>query len=235
MDVVSYHNYMTPAMVEEPAGGGAPTVHEAARALKAEIQRRGGRQPLWCTEAGVPCPSFYSWLPAQGPLFSDRAAVATLVKGLTLMFAAGVERVYYYHVGNLYGGSGYLSRILNSGYTLLDYDGSPKPTLPALAQAIAMLGDAAEPSDLSTPALRAYAFRRKNGYVAVAWARGGRAPLPSPLPLTGPGAPAVRDVMGASLAAPVTVGNQPIYLLAPTRAALVRTLGADQSQELDTR
>ena len=35
--------------------------------------------------------------------------------------------------------------------------------------------------------------------------------------------------------APVTVGNQPIYLLAPTRAALVRTLGADQSQELDTR
>ena len=98
-----------------------------------------------------------------------------------------------------------------------------------------MLGDAAEPSDLSTPALRAYAFRRKNGYVAVAWARGGGAPLPSPLPLTGPGAPAVRDVMGASLAAPVTVGNQPIYLLAPTRAALVRTLGADQSQELDTR
>ena len=76
--------------------------------------------------------------------------------------------------------------------------------------------------------------------MAVAWARGGGAgqgralPLP-PLPLTGPGAPAVRDVMGASLAAPVTVGNQPIYLLAPTRAALVRTLGADQSQELDTR
>ena len=38
-----------------------------------------------------------------------------------------------------------------------------------------MLGDASEPRDLSTPALRAYAFRRKDGYVAVAWARAGGA------------------------------------------------------------
>ena len=66
--------------------------------------------------------------------------------------------------------------MLNGAYTLLDYDGSPKPTLPALAQAIAMLGDATEPADLSNPALRAYVFRRLGAaqgsrFVAVAWAR----------------------------------------------------------------
>jgi hypothetical protein len=209
--------------------------YEAAAALKEEIRRRGGQQPLWCTETGVPCPSFYSWLPAQGPAFSDRAAVATLVKGLTLLFAAGVDRAYYYYVGSLDGGTGYPSYILNSGYSLLDFDGSPKPTLPALAQAIAMLGEVTEPSDLSTPALRAYAFRRPNGYVAVAWARGGGAPSPAPLALAAPGAPTVRDVMGASLAAPVTLGDQPIYLLAATRKALARALRAEPTPELDAR
>jgi hypothetical protein len=231
MDVVSYHDYMTPAMVEEPAGGGAPTIYQVARNLRAEIQRRGGRQPLWCTETGVPCPSFYSWLPEQGPLFSHRAAVATLVKGLTLMFAAGVDRAYYYNVGGLYGGPGYLSRLLNSSYTLLDYDGSPKPTLPALAQVVAMLGDAGEPSDISTPTVRAYAFRRASGYVAVAWARRGSAPAPSTLTLTGPGAPAARDAMGAALSSPVTIGDQPIYLLAHSREALARAVAADSPSE----
>jgi hypothetical protein len=88
--------------------------------------------------------------------------------------------------------------------------------------------------DLSTPALRAYAFRRPNGYVAVAWARGGSAPSPEPLALAGPGAPTLRDVMGASLASPVTVGDQPIYLLAATREALARALRAEPTAQLDS-
>src|SRR5206468_788575 len=99
----------------------------------------------------------------------------------------------------LEGGSGYPSRILNSAYSLLDYDGAPKPTLPALAQAAAMLGDTTEPTDLSNAALRTYAFRRKGGYVAVVWARGGAAPTPAPLDLSGPGAPHAQDLMGAVL------------------------------------
>ena len=226
MDVVSYHDYLTPARVAEPAGGGAPVCFGAAAALRDEIERHGGHQPLWCTETGVPCPSFYSWLPKQGPRFTDRAAVATLVKGLTLMSAAGVERVYYYYVGQLEGGIGYPSLMLNSAFSLLDYDGSPKQTMPALAQAVAMLDDAREPVDLSTPALRAYSFRRKEGYVAVAWARGGAAPTPPPLTLTGPAAPLARDAMGAPLASPVTIDDRPIYLLAESREALVRALGA---------
>src|SRR5205807_9015046 len=142
MDVVSYHDYPTPTLVAEPSDGGQPACYRAAAALQEEIRSRGGKQPLWCTETGVPCPSFYSWLPAEGPRFGRRAAVGTLVKGLTLMLAAGVDRTYYYYVGHLKGGWGYPSRILNSSYALLDYDGSPKPTFPAFAQAIAMLGDA---------------------------------------------------------------------------------------------
>jgi glycosyl hydrolase family 39 (putative alpha-L-iduronidase)/carbohydrate binding protein with CBM4/9 domain len=235
MDVVSYHEYMSPAVMADRADGQAPAFYQAAVDLEQNIQRYGGQQPLWCTETGVPCPSFYSWLPAQGPRFSSRVAVATLVKGLTLAFAAGVERVYYYHVGQSEGGSGCPSRMLNAGYSLLDYDGSPKPTLPALAEATAMLGDATEPSDLSSPSLRAYAFRHKGGYVAVAWARGGAAPTPAPLALAGPAAPAARDVMGAPLPSPVTIGDQPIYLVAETREALARALGSDQGQGVAAR
>src|SRR5260370_27918343 len=92
MDVVSYHDSPTPTLVAEPSDGGQPACYRAAAALQEEIRSRGGKQPLWCTETGVPCPSFYSWLPAEGPRFGRRAAVGTLVKGLTLMLAAGVDR-----------------------------------------------------------------------------------------------------------------------------------------------
>lgn len=230
MDVVSYHDYMAPSRVAEPAGGGEPPFFRAAAAMKEEIRRCGSRQPLWCTETGIACPSFYSWLPKQGPRFSGRVAAGTLVKGLTLLFAAGVDRAYYYYAGSLYGGSCRPSRILNSSYSLLDYDGSPKPILPALAQATAMLGSVTEPSDLSTPTLRAYAFRRKDGYVAVVWARGGSAPDPFPLMLSGPSVPRAQDMMGASLSGPITVDDRPVYLLASSREALARVLNADGSQ-----
>jgi hypothetical protein len=224
MDVVSYHEYLTPAVVAEPAGGGEPAFFQAAAGLKDAIRRHGGQQPLWCTETGMPCPSFYSWLPKQGPRYSGTVAAATLVKGLTLAFAAGVDRAYYYYAGSLEGGSGYPSRILNSAYSLLDYDGSPKPTLPALAEAVAMLGGTSESADLSTPSLRAYAFRRKEGYVAVIWARGGAAPTPAPLDLSGQVA---RDLMGAALTSPVTVEDRPIYLLASSREAIAHVLEGD--------
>jgi hypothetical protein len=230
MDVVSYHDYLSPGQVAEPAGTGEPAFFRVAAALKEEIRRRGGHQPLWCTETGMPCPSHYSWLPAQGPPFSDRVAAATLVKGLTLLFAAGVDRAYYYYSGSLLGGSGCPSRILDSAYSLLDYDGSPKLTLPALAQATGMLGDAREPADLSTPTLRAYAFRRKSGYVAVVWSRGGASSTSSPLRLANRATPAAYDMLGAPLSSPITVDDRPIYLLADSRAALARILDVDQNR-----
>jgi hypothetical protein len=228
MDVVSYHDYLEPAKVAEPAEGSMPAFYQAAVDLRAEIRRRNGRQPLWCTESGVPCPSFYSWLPKEGPRYDGRVAVATLVKGLTLALAAGVERVYYYHMGGLEWGQGYPSRILNAGYTLLDYDGSPKPTLPALAQAVYLLGDASAPVELSTPDLRVFTFRRAHAapgetYVAVLWPRGDTPR--SFVPLAGSSV-RPRDAMGAPLASPLTLDERPIYLLAATREALVHALAA---------
>jgi hypothetical protein len=229
MDVVCYHEYLNPARVAEPPDGGEPVFYRNAVALRKEIRRRGGRQPLWCTETGVPCPSFYSWLPEQGPRFSDRAAVATMVKGLTLLLAAGVERVYYYQVGGLKSNPGYAHRMLNFPYTLLDYDGAPKPILPAFAQAVAMLGDVTDADDLSTPQVRAYAFHRPRApeaerFVAVVWTRSGS---PPPLELSGADAPVARDCMGAALSAPVPLGDQPLYLLAGSREALTHALDPD--------
>jgi hypothetical protein len=228
MDVVSYHEYLSPAKVAEPADGGDPSFYRGPAALREEIRRRGGQQPVWCTETGIHCPSFYSWLPKEGPRFSGQVAAAALVKGLTLQLAAGVERIYYYQIGGVEWGQGYPSRLLNSAYTLLDFDGSPKPTLPAMAQAIAMLGDAAEPADLSGGALRAYLFRRegveKGGrFVVVAWARGAE---PVPVELTGSASITAFDLMGAAVPAPVRLGSRPIYLLADSREALARALGA---------
>jgi Glycosyl hydrolases family 39 len=232
MDVVSYHDYLEPGKVAEPGDGGEPAFYQAAVTLRDEIRRRGGRQPLWCSETGCKCPSFYSWLPKQNPLGSGRVAVGTLVKGLTLLTAAGVERTYYYQMGGVDSGQGYLSRMLNAAYTLLDYDGSPKPTLPALAQVIAMLGDATEPADLSNPALRAYVFRRLGApqgsrFVAVAWARGAE---PVSLEPESEGSVRVMDALAAPVSGPVIVDDRPIYLLADSREALARALGASFSR-----
>ncbi len=229
MDVVSYHDYLSPAKVAEPAGGGEPLFYRSAAALRDEIRDRGGRQPVWCTETGIACPSFYSWLPKQGPRFSDRVAVGALVKGVTLLLAADVERVYYYHMGGLEWGHGYPSRMLNAAYTLLDYDGAPKATLPALAQATAMLGDAGEPADLSTPALRAYAFHRAHAaaasaYVAVVWARNSDSARSFSLPPHSP--VTLLDAMGARLTTPTGLDDRPIYLLARTRTALEQAITA---------
>jgi hypothetical protein len=97
-----------------------------------------------------------------------------------------------------------------------------------MAQAIAMIGNAAEPADLSTPEVRAYLFHREGAaagsrFVAVAWARGA-----SPVLLDPQGGSAVRmlDVMGAPLSGTVTVDDRPVYLLADSREALERALGA---------
>jgi hypothetical protein len=40
--------------------------------------------------------------------------------------------------------------------------------------------------------------------------------------------------MGASLAPPVTISDQPIYLLAATREALARALRAEPTPKLET-
>jgi hypothetical protein len=237
MDVVSYHEYLLPAKVAEPVDGGDPPFYRGPGELREEIRRRGGRQPIWCTETGIYCPSFYSWLPKDGPRHSGSAAAAALVKGLTLQLAAGVERIYYYQIGGVEWGQGYPSRMLNSAYTLLDYDGSPKLTLPAMAQAIAMLGAAAEPADLSTPTLRAYLFRREHGekggrFAAVAWARDAN---PVPVELTGSAAIAAYDLMGAAVPAPLKVGSRPVYLLADSREALTRALKAAEGGQLSAR
>lgn len=237
MDVVSYHEYLLPAMVAEPVDGGDPPFYRSAASLREEVRRRGGRQPIWCTETGISCPSFYSWLPKDGPLFSGQVAAEALVKGLALQLAAGVERIYYYQLGGIEWGQGYPSRMLNSAYTLLDFDGSPKPTLPAMAQAIAMLGNAAEPADLSTKPLRAYLFRREQGekgrrFVAVAWTRGAD---PVPVELTGSAAITALDLMGAAVPAPLSLGSRPIYLLADSREALERALGAAKGRQASAR
>jgi hypothetical protein len=229
MDVVSYHDYLEPPKVEEPARRGAPSFYHTAAGLRDQIRRRGGAQPLWCTETGVRCPGFFSWLPKQGPAYSGQVAVETLVKGLTLALAGGAERIYYYHMGGLEWEPGYPSRMLNGAYTLLDYDGSPKPTLPALAQLVAMLGDSTAPADLTTPALRAYLFQRQESdklgrFVAVVWARG-----ETPVRLQASGA-SVRalDPMGAAVALPAAVAQRPVYLLSDSREALVKLVTSNE-------
>jgi hypothetical protein len=140
-------------------------------------------------------------------------------------------------MGGIEWGQGYPSRMLNAGYTLLDFDGSPKLTLPAMAQAIAMLGSAAEPADLSTRSVRAYVFRRegveKGGrFVAVAWARGAE---PVPVELTGNAAITAFDLMGAAVPPPLSLSGRPVYLLADSREALARALKATEGGQLSAR
>jgi len=80
-DVIGYHFYVTP---EPPEG-----MIEVINAVKKVMARNGiARKPLWNTETG--------W--AKGKTFaSDAEAAAYVARTYILSWAAGVDRLYWYH------------------------------------------------------------------------------------------------------------------------------------------
>ena len=209
MDALVIHPYRSvPEGVEKDVA--------ALRDLTARNNHGRGPKPIWATECGQG--------DASDPARPEMARY--LVRLLTLLRSAGVERVYWY-----------LMRDYNEFHTGLvrsDHDPlgryTPTAAYPAYANLIQLLRGAEpvrrEPTDLRT---RLYLFRRADGSeLRVAWSTTppSRLALSTDAPLT------VTDLMGNALVYPpedgvvqLTVDNNPVYLAG--RVTAVRETGRD--------
>jgi hypothetical protein len=187
--------------------------------LRALMAKHGAVKPIWNTEGGVACPTFYSWLPPDGWPCTPREAAATYTKCVTLLLAADLKHWCYYFVGWAWGGRGDYYQLLNTPYVQIDFDGSPKATLLAQSAAAQMLDGAQFASDSSTRTTRVYLFQRGPDALAVLWARSVGAASAAMLRL--PPGSRVFNMMAAPLPAKgsLSVTTDPVYLVAPGKTA----------------
>lgn len=164
---ISHHQYSEPETVTYSFGG-RDQVTQWSLALRGKLNLLGAQKSeIWNTEGGTQCPSFYSWLGAEE---RSRAAARTVAKTLVLNKANGVKRYFYYHVWQEQGAPRMFDWLLENNWSLLDYDGSGKPTLGALAACAQSLEGAEPIARAETPALKAYVFKKGTGCVIAAWA-----------------------------------------------------------------
>jgi hypothetical protein len=216
VDGVSHHQYTDPAAVAFLEGG-RDQVSRWAQGVRSRVDVGGGsRLELWNTEGGVGCPSFYGWLGAEE---QARAAARALAKTLILNRATGVRRYFYYHVWQENGSARLFDSLYTNNWSLLDFDGSGKPTLSAYAGCAANLEGASPVGRVESQALKAYVFRKGNGGVVALWspaALGAPRELELPIsPLLVTGANLMNNRVGIAAAATrsrVTVRNEPLYL-----------------------
>jgi hypothetical protein len=201
LDAVAAHAYPREPEDDEPA------VTALTALLRAAVPARP--VPIWITETGNGAASEAG----------RRAAATWLTRQLTLLRAAGVERVYWYLLRDHGEFQGFgLLREPDSGYGRY----APNPAYAAYAALIRELDGAAfVRRERTDPRTRAYLFSRDGQPVRVLWSTAGRARLDvravEPLALV--------DLMGnaAALApaggwASVELGEAPQYLIG--RAAL---------------
>ncbi len=209
MDAVVIHPYRTvPEGVEKDVG--------ALQDLSARYNHGQGPKPIWATECG------------QGDKnHAGRQDMARyLVRLLTLLRSAGVERVYWYLMRDY--------DEFTTGLVRSDHDPlgryTPTAAYPAYATLNRVLGASTpvrrEPTDLRT---RMYLFHRPDGReLRVAWSTA----TPASLVLTTGEPLLVTDLMGESRTVPptngavrLTVDENPVYILG--RVTAVSETGRD--------
>ena len=156
MDAYSFHGYLL--------DGADPW--EFGRGLTELMQKHGKVVPFWDTEWGQQCNSFkrvsffggqntYRW-----PTYPYRTAVNLLVRHELSERALGVQANFWYTLGPYHP-----IRDESGGLiTPIEYDGTPRATVVALANTWDLLGEAAlvetlEPSEI----IRVYTFKRPGG------------------------------------------------------------------------
>lgn len=174
----------------------------ALRDLTARYNHGAGPKPIWATECGT-----------TDDAHPGRQEMARyLVRLLTLLRSAGVERIHWYLMRDHFS---FTSGLLHSDQSPLGRY-APTAAYPAYANLVQQLGSAPclrrEPTDART---RVYLFGQGNAEVRVAWST---AP-PSRLVLTTDTPVTVVDVMGESRVLTPTAGRleltvdaNPVYL-----------------------
>ena len=181
--------------------------------LNALMDAHGGRKPIWCTEYG-----YYAdddpWsvpLPSSGfdqPLDTELQQASYAVRWAALLFAGGVEKIFY-HAGTCDG----VNRDSLQG---IFYEHAGQPHLIYSAQAVmsrllttsARFVKKLEPD----PGVRCHVFADHDRHVAVLWSTAGARPRPVTIRND---RIAVWDLMGRPVKTEhVLPSNTPVYLIA---------------------
>lgn len=231
LDVLSYHVYISPGMTEPDAGSGRSYLEEQVRYLRGLLREKGrGEVPIWNSEGGIGCPSFYSWAPTDGQRYGWDEAAAAVPKAVVEMMGAGVEKWFYYFIGYAAGSWDGYYRMNNIAYVETDVDGSPKPTLLAHAAAARLLDESVFVDRVVGEGAVAYVFERGGEATAVAWARPREEEgAETRVVAEGLRGCEVYDVMGrraakGSVEEEVTLTGMPVYLVGKMTGARMRGL-----------
>ena len=171
IDAVDIHHY--------PKKRPPEFVEELLVALNAQMERHGGRKPIWLTEYGYYADDDPWAIPMphndfNSPLRSEALQAAYAVRWATLCFANGVEKIFY-HAGTCDG-------VNQDSLQGIFYEHAGQPHAIYAAQAVM--------SHLFTPTcrfvrklslgegVRACLFRDGARHVAVLWAPSGAKPKP---------------------------------------------------------
>ena len=220
MDAVSYHHYCEPDAV---AMGQVKDWYEH---MRGKIDAAGGKElPLWMTEGGTACPSFYAWL---GRRDQARAAAETVAKHLIQTKALGVETFFYYYAWQEIGSPRMFHGLASGWYVhpLLEYDGSPKTSYAAYSGAAHLLTGAKPVGQIEEGRFRIYAFQRGDDAVLALWARDA---LVEPARLSVDVGNAVRqyDLMGAEQPVRREAGQCVLELDSAPTYLIARNVDAD--------
>lgn len=208
LDIIDVHPYRSiPEGVELDIA--------ALQALSASYNQGNGPKPIWATECGAP--------DTVNPGRQDMARY--LVKLMTLMRSAGVERMFWYLS---YDYDGYSTGLVRSPTDALG-PYVPSAAFPAYSNLIQQLyGASYVGRDVTDARTRMYLFRRGASDVRVVWASTGMAQL-----VLSAGTPLTRiDIMGRSTVLQPTNGSialtadtTPFYLIGTISG--VREFGRD--------
>ena len=217
MDAVSYHHYVEPDAIS------MGQVRSWYRHMRERIDAVGGAHlPIWMTEGGTHCPSYYAWMDRRD---QARAATETVAKHLIETKSLGAETFYYYHAWQEIGSPRMFHWLLHNHWVQLEYDGSPKPIYASYAAAAHLLSGTAPAGSVEHDRWRIHAFQRGEDTVLALWARGALLAA-AELKLSLPGEVKAFDMMGADLpvaregdALLLEVWTHPLYLVIPGQDA----------------
>ena len=220
MDAVSYHHYCEPDAV---AMGQVPDWYNQ---IRAKITAAGRPDiPVWMTEGGCSCPSYYWWLDRRD---QARAAAETVAKHLIETKGLGIARYFYYHTWQEIGSPRMFHWLFANHWVLLEYDGSPKTIYAAYSGAAHELANAKPAGTLARGKVRAYAFARGQDTVLALWAKDSLT-QPTVLAVDLGAGVTVRDMMGVDMAAKREAGKCVLALQSAPVYVTVKGMAADEA------
>lgn len=159
MDVFSYHMY-----ISRNSGGPEKNWIKNVAENRKNLINAGKDVPIWNTEAGCSHESYYKVFYDAKQNVLPRISPAIIAQAYATSLAAGMKRLYWYVLAEDWGPAG------AGGLHMLEYNGTPKPVIPAFAVCVKYLSGKkfVKKLELGKDTV-CFLFKGKSKPVAVIW------------------------------------------------------------------